>query len=358
MGFWGPGLYENDTAADVKDRVTTCWQEGMSGEEIISRIQEEFSDLTEEASPDGAFFWLGLADSLWRLGLLTEEIRGRAMAWLDQDWVYDSIPDQPLCPPMGKRRTTMLAKLKERLSSPQPKPRKYKKRGPRSCGWKMYDTYACPIRYEAAAELGSTDRWLLIRMIDEGLWEKTLVPIVYVKITKDTRLPASEEEYDALEYIQVGFTRYEDRFLPLDFSRLEEDIAEKAKLHYEVDEYGYLPRYMVILLQMTKKALQTELTYVGNYPNAAPPSLEFCPAYAGNNMVARWKNHGSVFTETMVARYMSFNLRRSKAYREPNSLERGGSMIAPLLPVIQKSLSMTQSELYELIYGEKGTSDT
>ena len=249
MGFWGPGLYQNDVSADVKDTVTKYWQEGKSGEEIAGLLLEEFQTLAEEDSAEGAFFWLGLADSLWDLGLLPEEIRARAVAWLDQESVFDSIPDSPLVAPMGKRRRNMLARLRVKLASPQPKARKYRyvERKPRSCGWELYDVYAYQLRCESANALGLTGRWFLFQKIDEVLSGKTIIPIVYVKITKDSRLPENAEEYDAAEYVQVWFTKYEDRFLPLDFSRLQEDIAEKSKLTYEVDEYGLLPQFRINL---------------------------------------------------------------------------------------------------------------
>ena len=88
-----------------------------------------------------------------------------------------------------------------------------------------------------AKERGLFGRYLLIQKIDEGTWYPGhIVPIVYVKITADSNLPVNQEQYDKFEYIQIGFTRYEERFWPIDMSRPQEDIAEKSKFKYEVDE--------------------------------------------------------------------------------------------------------------------------
>ena len=340
MGFWGPGLYENDAAADVRDAVTEYWQAGKSGEEIISLLTEEFHFLTEEESPDGAFFWLGMADSLWRLGMLTEEVKEKAMAWLDKEWIFDSLPDRltPLDPPMRKSRHTMLVRLRARLSSPQCQPKKYLQRPPRSCGWKLYDTYALPVQGNRARELGLAGRWLLLTNVCDILVSKTYIPVVYVKLTKDEKLPTNLEEFEAAEYVQVKITWYEDRFLPLDFSRLEEDIAEKAQKHYEVDTGGYLPGFLVILYQFKKSALVSDLTYVGHFPEASSPEKEFIPSHTGNFTYVFWKNHGADFEEAMIDRYHDFNLQNSLLYRDPE-LVRSQRISDPMQPLIQRVLT-------------------
>ena len=310
MGFYGPGLYQNDTSEDVKHRVRAFWEEGFSGQEIIAHVQEEFSDLTDEISPDGAFFWLGLADSLWRLGFLTEEVRDRALAWIERKDIIDTIPDPPFNPHMEKRRTVMLEKLKEKLSSPQPKAKRYVKREPRSCGWQNGDTYAYRLSGEDAEKNGLCGKFLLLRQIEEILWDSKRVPIIYVKITKDQNLPVNTAEYDSLEYIQVWATPYEDRFFPIDFRRPIEDITEKSQIKYEVDEYGYLAQYRIVMLQMTKKALLTDLIYIGNFIDAKPPEKEYIPHIEANNVLALWKNRGERFEKKMIQKYFAYNLRQ------------------------------------------------
>lgn len=109
-------------------------------------------------------------------------------------------------------------------------------------------------------------QYLLIQKVDEGVWYPGhVVPIVYVKITKDAVLPSSIEEYDKLEYVQTGFSKFEERFWPIDMNRPQEDIAEKSKIHYHVDAFGLLPQYRIELLNTSKRVIPPKLIYVGNY---------------------------------------------------------------------------------------------
>ncbi len=61
-------------------------------------------------------------------------------------------------------------------------------------------------------------------------------------------MPLIEKDYDRFDYVQTWFTRYDDRFYPIDMNRPNEDIIEKSKKTYITDEYVYLPQYRLILL--------------------------------------------------------------------------------------------------------------
>ena len=43
MGTWGPGIYQNDTSADIKDFFIKYLKQGSSKEDVTKRIIEEFS---------------------------------------------------------------------------------------------------------------------------------------------------------------------------------------------------------------------------------------------------------------------------------------------------------------------------
>ena len=326
MGIWGSKLYENDTSLDVKDAIEKYWKQEKTAEEIVSLLTGEFKELIDDGSSDEAFFWLAMSDTMWDFGLLLPEVNSRALSWLDREDIFNEGEDP--YPEMKQKRMAMLAKLRNKLMSPQPKAKKPIKRKPRDCGWKQGDCYAFQLQGEEVAERGIdvqwvrktienglVGRWILLTKIDEDYWDENhIVPILYVKITKDGSLPTSLEEYNALEYVQVWSTEYKDRFLPLDFSRLQEDIEEKSKLHYEVDEYGYLPEYRVVMIKMTKKALQTAFTFVGNFQDAAPPEKEFVPHVTFNMQKIFWRRHIECFEREFVQDYWYFNLRNSKRY--------------------------------------------
>lgn len=179
-----------------------------------------------------------------------------------------------------------------------------------NCQWNNGDTFAYKIESELAKEKGLIDRFFVIRKVDDYLWNNdVVVPIVYVKITKDNSLPLTVTEYDKMEYVQTWFTRYEDRFLPIDMTRPSEDIAEKSKMKYTTDDYGFLPQYRLILLNTSKRVIPKKLIYLGYYPDAANPSNEFIP-HKDNIVVASWK----VFEDKMINRYCEHNLKELRIY--------------------------------------------
>ena len=170
---------------------------------------------------------------------------------------------------------------------------------------------------DLAKEKGLYGRYFLIQKVDEGVWYPGhIVPIVYVKITNNANLPENVEEYNQLEYVQTWFTKYEDRFLPIDMRRPQEDIAEKAKLNYQVDEYGFLPQYRVKLLNTSKKVIPDKLIYIGNFAHATPPKNEFVPHIEDNILSVAWREFDETFETRMIRSYCGHNLRELRIYSD------------------------------------------
>lgn len=86
-------------------------------------------------------------------------------------------------------------------------------------------------------------------------------------------------------------------------TRPQEDIAEKSKLNYQVDEYGFLPRYRTELLNTSKKVIPANLIYVGNFANAIPPQKEFVPHSKQNIAPVSWSKFGETFESKMIKWY-------------------------------------------------------
>ena len=84
MGTWGPGLYSDDVACDVKEYYMNCLREEMSGEEAeaatVSYFKDELSD-----SEDGPIVVLSLAETAWRTGRLSEVLKKAAIK--EKDWI-------------------------------------------------------------------------------------------------------------------------------------------------------------------------------------------------------------------------------------------------------------------------------
>lgn len=160
-------------------------------------------------------------------------------------------------------------------------------------------------------------QYLLIQKVDEGVWYPGhVVPIVYVKITKDAILPSSIEEYDKLEYVQTGFSKFEERFWPIDMNRPQKDIAEKSKIHYHADAFGLLPQYRIELLNTSKRIIPPKLIYLGNYISATRPQNEFVPHSKVNILPVYWKIFNETFESKMIKLYCGHNLREFDIYKK------------------------------------------
>ena len=269
MGYWGTDLYQNDTSLDVKEEFEEQLRKGRSVEEITSELIKEFSCVEDELCEECAF-WFALADTQWTWGVLLPHVKEKALQLLGNDGDMACWQNEKLVIQLQRKR--VLRDLQYKLESPQPPARKPIKRRVYKCQWKVGDVFAYRLESELAREKGLWGRYFLIQKVDEGVWHPGhIVPIVYIKLTKDENLPTSVEEYNCLEYVQTSFIGYEDRFYPIDGRRPREDIAEKSQIRYEVDEFGLLPEFRVTLLNTSQKVIPSNLIYVGNFINAVPP---------------------------------------------------------------------------------------
>ncbi len=181
------------------------------------------------------------------------------------------------------------------------------------CQWKIGDVFAYRLESEYAKEKGLYGRYILLQKVDECPWYPNhIIPIVYVRMTQDDKLPNCVEEFEQSIYIQTGVTNYERRFWPYDFSRLEEDIAEKSKIKYEVDEYGYLQNFRIKMISTSKRVISKNLEYVGNFKNIVLPSKEFIPHSTYNIQPLYWKE----LEKCAIDFYFNFNLKQAKLYKQ------------------------------------------
>lgn len=117
MGTWGPSLYSDDTTCEVRDEFKAFLEEGMSHEAAAQKIIERFSDLLNDHEI-ACLVYFALADTLWKHGCLSDEIRLKTIALIDEGgdvryWERDSPSD-------AKARYKCLQKLREKIQSEQP----------------------------------------------------------------------------------------------------------------------------------------------------------------------------------------------------------------------------------------------
>ena len=152
MGTWGPGIFSDDLAADVRGDYRDAIGDGQTGPEATGLVLAQHADAL--ADPETApVVWLALAVARSRVGRLEDGVRDRAIAIIDDGTDLARWADDPR---RQRRRRAILDSARAELAGPQRKPA----RAPR------------PIRSEWPWDPGSVvafrrddGRFLLLRVV-------------------------------------------------------------------------------------------------------------------------------------------------------------------------------------------------
>ena len=119
MGAWGVKLNQNDVYEDVKNLYTALLRYCLSDDAALSKTLDSFAGYADD---DKILLQLSLADVMYKLGRLTNEVRDNALHIIDSgadlDTWYQSSQEQ------GDARRDMLAALKDQLCGEQPAKKK------------------------------------------------------------------------------------------------------------------------------------------------------------------------------------------------------------------------------------------
>ena len=198
MGIWGPILYEDDIAEDIRNFYTERLSEGKTGDEATALLLQEYSEELSD-SDDAPVIWFALADTQWNVGRLQDDVRDKALWHIEEGsnlrrW-------QKGAPEYYKRRKTTLEKLKTKLLSPQPPEKRISLKEYYHCPWKLGDVFAYQISGRYAEEKQIKGKYLFFVKVGEDIWNnECVIPIVYVYwVISDDIL--SIEELERIGYI-------------------------------------------------------------------------------------------------------------------------------------------------------------
>ncbi len=124
MGAWGPAVFSNDVARDVRDRYRELIEDQVDADQAEATVLEEFMHLVEDQD-DGPVVWLALAASESALGRLSERAKAKALHVIENDG--DSPFWLDAAPRDRAKRTAALAKLRTQLVGAQPAPRRVRR---------------------------------------------------------------------------------------------------------------------------------------------------------------------------------------------------------------------------------------
>ena len=84
MGAWGTTLYENDTTSDIRDTYMGYLKDQLSNEEALEKTLVEYQELLGDEDEE-FLLWYALAETQWKVGRLTQEIKEKALEWIAKD---------------------------------------------------------------------------------------------------------------------------------------------------------------------------------------------------------------------------------------------------------------------------------
>ena len=237
MGTWGVKLYDDDIALDIKERFTdpnsrkNVW-------EITTELMEEYSCILDDVH-GAPVFWFTLVDTQWNLGCLLQDVKERALEWLERGgdlavWAEEN-------PKLAIKRKAVLTELQQKLKSPQPSPKKLKQPRLFRCGWGIGDVFAYQFTSKYSKKKGYYKKYTYFVKIGEKIWYPGhIVPVVRFLET----LNHPQSEANALQSIEEIANLYNATVYSTEL------CAERQVIALLIESNGEIPK--------------KKLTYIGN----------------------------------------------------------------------------------------------
>lgn len=115
VGAWGPGIFSDDLAADIRSDYRELLEDEVSDDDAMRRLIEDYQHLD---SDEEHVLWLALASTQSRLGRLDATVKARALEVIDSGRGLELWEEAG--PSALTKRKSALAKLRDQLTGPQP----------------------------------------------------------------------------------------------------------------------------------------------------------------------------------------------------------------------------------------------
>ena len=120
MGIWGPGLYQDDEALDLKNTISLLSKLPTDGDRILQILLADQSEPPTFDRGGGPAFWLVVADQFERRGIHCDLARERALTALDAGEDLRELRARGMDDRGLRKRAKVLDAIKARLLSPRP----------------------------------------------------------------------------------------------------------------------------------------------------------------------------------------------------------------------------------------------
>ena len=244
MGVWGSGLYANDTSCDVRDTYLDFLQDGFSDSDAYEKTLAELGECLEDED-EAPLFWYALAETQWKVGRLTPDVRAKALEWIDHSGGLNLWQESAT---KGAGWLKTLAKLKEKLESPMPKRKAIRK--PQVVDenfWELNDLYAYQFPFDDPRCAHLAGKYIVFQKMGEGVKHS---PGTKMRVHIYNRLFDSLPVTEDLDGV---------RLLPLDlYDRLNNPGGRSAGLN--------LCMSTMLLRRRLKEYPESQFTFIGNRP--------------------------------------------------------------------------------------------
>lgn len=186
MGTWGTKIFQDDLAKDIKNTYIDLLKQGIDNEKATKNLINDYVDNLDE--DEISIFWFALADVQWDYGRLINQVKEKALYYLNigidlERWKEEATEKEYI------KRKEVLENLEKKLKSEMPKEKKITIYKNYICPWHEGDVYACPIN-----EGKYVGNYIVFIKVSEGnYYPHNICPLVYVykKIFKE--IPKIEE---------------------------------------------------------------------------------------------------------------------------------------------------------------------
>ena len=151
MGTWGAGLYSADMALDLRATIGALLRLPFDEARIVEVLREgEQKAASDPQDEDHTTFWLVLADQFAKRGLVSADVRAKALDIIDSERDLSMLAARGMKESDLRKRATTLQKLRATLfNTPRPARRSTLK-APLPYTLDVGVLYACPVRGSAA----------------------------------------------------------------------------------------------------------------------------------------------------------------------------------------------------------------
>lgn len=136
MGSWGPAIFSDDAACDIREDYKDFLGDGVAAGEATDRLMLEWKASIAD-SDEQSVFWLALAATQWKLGRLEERVKRKALEVIDSGCSLERWEGKD-----REKRKRALDKLRDQLHSPQPEAKRIRKRFRDHCDWEVGEIIA------------------------------------------------------------------------------------------------------------------------------------------------------------------------------------------------------------------------